>query len=564
VSALARIAAAQELTGTVRDSASGTPIAGAVLTLRDSSGAALERRLTTERGEYRIPLGNAGSSMRVVRLGFEPRDLRIPARANGSARLDFRLLALPSMLRPVRVIANSHCPVRADAASAMGLWEQARAGLLATVVARQQNPASMLRLISQQVLDGTSDRIRSMRVRADSSVDTISFVAARTAQDFVRFGFRHDSAERRITFGPDAVVLLSDEFAAAYCFQLASGGRARPREVGIRFLPALLQRDRTDIDGTLWIDTTARELRDVEYVYLGVQSRMEAFRPGGHVSFRAMPNGEVLVDRWSIRSVGVTYDTVWSTTGPGGFIGRGRGGTGLGDPSGSTVAQRALRDRLYATVTGGELARASWPDGLVWQALLGTLRARVLKSDGIPASGSLLSLVGTPYFGIADSTGLVELRDLVPGPYEVRTVVDPRLAQLGLGTATPVTFTASRDSAISATVTVPTAESVAAERCAQPRSSSAADSVRVLGRVMKPDGTPIADARVTFAARASEGPQWRAERSVTRADGFFVSCHGWNVGEGIVVRVSRGGVPPIDLNMRFASPLLVVPVIIEP
>ena len=177
LAAAAAACGAQGLTGVVRDSATRQPIAGAVLTIRDSAGTALMRRLTNARGEYGVDAVAGGRTIRVVRIGYEPRDVPVPPRAEPGARLEIVLLALPSMLRPIRVVANSQCPIRKDAGVAMGLWEQARAGLLANVVAREQNPASIFRLLSLQAMDGNSDRIETMRVRADSSVDTISFVA---------------------------------------------------------------------------------------------------------------------------------------------------------------------------------------------------------------------------------------------------------------------------------------------------------------------------------------------------------------------------------------------------
>ena len=48
--------AAQELRGTVTDSASAQPIPGVVLTLLDANGAVLGRNITNERGDYRIAM----------------------------------------------------------------------------------------------------------------------------------------------------------------------------------------------------------------------------------------------------------------------------------------------------------------------------------------------------------------------------------------------------------------------------------------------------------------------------------------------------------------------------
>jgi Carboxypeptidase regulatory-like domain len=558
-------AGAQGLAGTVRDSASRISISGAVLTVVDSSGTALARQLTDERGEYRIPLGSAARTLRVVRIGFEPRDLAIPSRRSGDTRLDISLLALSTMMRPVRIVANSHCPVRKDGAAARGLWEQARAGLLATVVAREENPASVYRLLYERVMDGNSDRIETMRVRADSAVDTISFAAARSARDFVRFGFRHDTAGRRSYFGPDAVVLLSEDFADAYCFQIAAANSARPHQAGIRFLPAVRERERTDVDGTLWIDTVARELREVEFRYLGVPASAEPFHPGGQVSFRTMPNGVVLVDRWSIRSVNASIDTVVTAARSGGGDGRpGRRGAGRAADYGGAYSPLSLGEWLFADVIGGELARATWHDGLVWHAPLGTLRVRAVTADGKPAPGTLVALVGTPYFGNADSAGNAELKDLVPGPYAVRVVVDPRLAELGVGFRTPLKFTATRDSTTTATLTVPTAEAYMADACATSREQKASDSVFVMGRVVTPDGRPVAEARVAFASPNPGAPAWRTESRVTGPDGLFMSCHNWNIGDEILIRVKRDGAQNLDVTRRFDSKLLIVSITVPP
>jgi hypothetical protein len=575
VCAAAVSAGAQDLSGVVRDSVTHRPIAGAVVTPRDSTGAALISQLSNERGEYRVASLGGARSLRIVRIGFEPRELTLPSGIEPGSRVDITLLALPSLLRPIRVVTNSRCPVRKDAAMSTGLWEQARAGLLATVVARERTPASIVRLLSQQVMDGNSDRVELMLVRKDSSVDTISFAASRTAREFVRSGFRHDSADRRMTYGPDALVLLSDDFAAAYCFHLADGGRARANQVGIHFSPAVQLSDRTDIDGTLWVDTVARELRDVDFTYVGVPRSFEAFRPGGLVSFRAMPNGVVLVDRWSIRSVGAAVDTVLETVwdanagGAGGFIGGGRGGRGRGgsvrrDPVGGTVVQQSLRERLYSSVTSGELARATWPDGQIWTAPLGRLRAQVFTSDGQPGAGALVSLVGTPYFGNADSRGILEITGLLPGPYELRTIVDPRLAEMGIASGRTMPIVAVRDSTVSTTLAAPTAENFATERCAQvPRRP--ADSVFVLGQVVTADGRPVVDAKLTFATMDDgDVPRWHREKASTSREGVFLSCLGWKIGDVMRVRVNQTAGADVDVTRTVDSKLLLVRIALKP
>jgi hypothetical protein len=129
---LSQAASAQGLRGTVLDSASRRPIPGAVLLLLDSEGQQRARNITNERGEYRVALPFDASRLRVLRLGFRPRDFSIPASTGGVVQLDVLLAAIPRLLEPVVTLANPLCPRRSDHEAAFALWQQARTGLLAT------------------------------------------------------------------------------------------------------------------------------------------------------------------------------------------------------------------------------------------------------------------------------------------------------------------------------------------------------------------------------------------------------------------------------------------------
>ena len=537
---LSSTATAQGVVGVVRDSVNRQPVSGAVLSFQDSAGSVLSRTLTNDRGEFRFVPAATARTIHVVRIGFEPRDVKLQIPGGGSARLDFSMLALATMLRPEHVIAGSSCPVHHDRAAAFGLWEQARAGLLAAVVARTENPARLHRYFFNRVMDGKSERISSMSVREDSAdFAGTSFVAAHSAEDLMRFGFATDSSTSATFFAPDADVLLSPYFAGSYCFQLASGGRARPNQVGLKFEPASNQRGRTDIEGTLWVDTAARALRDVEFRYMGMPRPAEAFNPGGHIEFHAMPNGVVMIDRWSIRLVNASEDTTQGLNRQGGF-------------------GESIRDRLYAEDQGGELAQAEWRGSPVWAASLGAVAVHATTRAGNAATGSVVALVATPYFGVVDSTGTVTIQKLIPGPYAVR-IVDPRIAELGIGLPTPVRFTAIRDSTVVAKLTVPTTSDFVAERCIAAHQWTVGDTVFVLGRVVRPDGTPIANARVGFVS----GPEVRPDY-ITGSDGIFQSCRGWHIGDDINISVrAPNGVSGLA-KRTFESNILSVKIIATP
>jgi hypothetical protein len=534
--AVAPAAHAQFLSGTVTDSIGRFPVPSVVVILLDSAGGTVARNLTNERGEYRVRLPDAARTARFVRIGFAPGEFRVPARGSAPSRLDVAMAPLPNLIQAVRVVANSRCRVRKDRAQALGLWEQARAGLLATIVAREENPGKIVRLGFYRVMDGNSEHIERMRVESDSAEGTgKTYTAAQEAADFVRFGFSTDSLASATYFGPDADVLLSDAFESAYCFEIAGRDRSRPHQIGLHFMPADPKKWRVDIDGTLWIDSVARELRDVEYKYLNVEAGARRFNPGGYVSFRSMTNGVVLIDRWWIRLVNATPDTTVDDKG-----------------------RLRYNDWVYAEEDGGELARAAWPDGLQWKAPLGSLRLRAIGQDKKPAAGTVIGLVATHYYGTADANGMVEIDELLPGPYSVR-VIDPRIAELGIGWSTPLNFIAKRDTTSSATLIVPTTESRIADRCVANHQWTVGDSLFTIGRVLTPDGKPVSGARIDFYVKTSEG-LWRPGEAyyTTNTDGIFEFCHNFAPPTEVKYRVSRQGDLDLEAEGTFTSSLLVV------
>jgi hypothetical protein len=537
MASIAAPVAAQNIRGAVRDSASHQPIAGAVVMLLDSTGALLGRNITNERGQYSLAYGRVARLIRVVRIGFLPRELRVRAPGAVDRPIDVVMVPFSAALVPVRIVDKSSCSQRGDRARALALWEQARAGLLSTVVAREMNPMSVHRLSFQRTLEGHSDRISRFVVAADSSTNsTKSFNAIRSARDLITSGFSVDSGGTRFMFGPDADVLLDDSFALGYCFHLASPSKSRPRQIGLAFSPSDPHPGRMDIDGTLWIDTAARALRDIEFRFIGTPPRWDEFHPGGSISFREMSNGVVLVDRWYLRRVDAAETSVL-------------------DQRGTDFTTRIT---LFAIENGGELAHAVWPDGQRWNASLGSLRIAAVTSSGRPAAGVQVLLPDTPYEGTADSSGTVFITDLVPGPYSLR-IRDARMAELDFSIPSRVSFVAARDSMFRATVRVPTAEEYVASRCRRDRQWEAGDSTFILGRLITPDGRPVKNAKVSFATKRRDG-QWSWLKWVYRtgSDGVFESCGKlFNAGQKVLIRVSRKGMADLDIERAIARKLTI-------
>ena len=546
LAAAATRAHAQTLRGTVRDSSSGLPIPGAVVTLLDGAAGVAGRTTTDEGGQFRaVLLGDGVRTVRVVRLGFRPRTVTLPSARDGVIRLDVPMTSIPMSMQSVNVTAGAGCPHRPDRAQAAGVLEQVRAGLLATVVARSDKPAHMTRLRATRFWDLVSNQAVHQRVRIDSSGTPFgSFGAARSAADFVRLGFRADSAGLERYYGPDAEVLLDDRFTSAYCFHLAAPQAGRPNQIGLGFRPPNRRNGRIDVDGAIWIDTIARALVDIEYRYLGTDPRGDSFRPGGHISFRSMPNGVVVIDRWSIRLV----------SGHGAEV---------------AAAGTALANRSFYGIEGvGELARATWTDGYTWLGPLGTLHLRVATADGRPVPGAVIRLMDTDYQATADLNGDLRITDLIPGRYVV-TRVDPELIAIGVPVDTLIEFAAGRGRTLITRIKVPEVRDYVGDRCsdddivAKLTDERFATRASLYGRVTGADGQALPGAR--WSLWTGKVPNLRRVVSDAGLDdnGIFHYCK-LRLGDSVVIEVKAKGMADANIPVAVTKQPTVVGVQMRP
>jgi hypothetical protein len=429
------------------------------------------------------------------------------------------MMAIPQFLEPVQVTAMA-CAGKPNLAPALALLEQARAGLLTTVVAREAKPASLVLYMYERVMDGTSERIDQQRVWMDSTYrSAVSFSAVRSAPEFVRLGFMADSPNgSQVFYAPDADVLLDDRFTIGYCFRVVPPNKDRPNQIGLGFEAEKRKTDRIDIEGVLWIDTAARALKDIEFKYMGLSQRLQMFEPGGKISFREMPNGVVLVDRWNLRLIGAVHDT---------------------------VDRNPVRPRVnikpYMSESGGELAHAAWHDGLTWQNQLGMLDLRITTRAGKAWPGVTVRFAHSPYQATSDATARIVMRDLVPGPYTA-LVVDSLLAPINLRIPTDLWFLSRRDS-VALTLKVPTTEEFVLDRCIADRTyrPGAAESMLVIARVTTRDGHPLGDAKWSARTKSAESLvdyKLLRDGGRTGTDGLLTLCSG----------VSRYGVVEISVE----------------
>ncbi|MEQ1690616.1 MAG: carboxypeptidase-like regulatory domain-containing protein, partial [Gemmatimonas sp.] len=547
IGASALVAAAQaqaqtgEVRGVVRDSSTGRPVSGAVVLALDALGTTLGRTISGERGQYRLSRPDATMLVRVLRLGYRPTTERLPLVRAEVLTVDLIMVTVPRALDGMDVIAARGCPTRADRADAFALLDQARAGLLATIVARERQPARLHVLRFERFLDLDGVEIERQRVRMDSSRSaSTSFNAVHNAVDFVNRGFRTGVPGQYTYFGPDADVLLDERFQRGYCFSLATASEARTAQVGLRFTPANRREGRVDIDGTLWIDTAARALHDIEFRYVGIEALAEAFNAGGRVGFRTLPNGVPFIDQWSLRLVGA--------------------------PDTMDTGARVSSQHYAVREIGGELARAQWADGPAWNGPHSAIHVTAVNRAGEPASGVMLNLAGSDYRVATDKLGRALFEFVLPGPYEVM-VEDPRLTVIGLQIPTGRALTARRASSALVRVDVPSAEDFVGAMCDQvaPKPNEA----WLLARVVGTDGGPVSGAR--WRVSEAEGARWRvvSDNGRTGSNGIVTQCRGLARGRSAevaswrdpkdAVRVQRGSPygsarwcsrPPAPSSMR--------------
>jgi hypothetical protein len=484
LASLPQATSAQQVRGVIRDSATAFEIAGAVASVFDAAGNPLARTIADERGRYRLSVPASAVRLQILRIGYRPREVQLPQlRADTVVTIDVAMGPVPKFLSAVHVSDRAVCPEREAGGQALALWEQARSGLLAMVVARTARPAQVRQLSYERSIDVRTGRITTQTVRRGSGVSSRPFVASRPAAEFARYGYMLEDPGGRTYFAPDADVLLDPSFMTAHCFRLQIDEGQHPGEIGLAFAPAPGRDTLVDVAGALWLDRNALALHTLEYRYTGLEPAALAARVGGTLLFRVMPNGVVFVERWSI-VMPVFRPTVSPLTNASPYeLGRER---------------RESRERRAAAVarlteTGGELVAAAWADA-EWKATLGRVSGRVLeRGTGRPVVNVAAWLDGTSDTVRTDATGAFTFDELLPGPYTLRAA-DTTLAEFGIAQSKSLAVDVPR-APLTLSLEWQTIEDIARDLCRGERGPLGA---AILGRTTNADRTPASD--VTLSA----------------------------------------------------------------
>lgn len=387
-------ATAQVVRGAVVDREGAVAVPGVIVVLTDSAGNDVMRALSNERGEFTLRVPSLGARrLRALRIGYAPTDTVLaPLGPDDIRTVRLVLAGAPIRLRAVEVVAQSACVGRTDP-DVLQLWEEARKALIATTLTRSQRSYEVRIATFERWLDrrGAPTRAQALAERAGRS--TKPFASVPQATLAVK-GYVVPLGGDIIYRAPDAEILASNGFAAAYCLRIAGDSASRPGAardlLGLGFSPAERRaRGIADIAGVLWIHRETAELRALDFRYVGAQEYQEA-HAGGRVLFTRLPDGAWLVDRWDIRMPLVT-------------------------PSHRRGNPPDLNGFL---VNGGAILRMQRGSTTIYEGGV-PLTGRVRDASGAPVAGARVEVLGAGREAVSDSAGHFAFPMLVGGRHTV-------------------------------------------------------------------------------------------------------------------------------------------------
>ncbi|MDB4888966.1 MAG: hypothetical protein JWL61_821 [Gemmatimonadetes bacterium] len=501
-------ALAQRVSGTVRDSIADTPIGGAVVWLSDSAGAPIARSIGDATGAFSVLRARAATRLHVVRIGYRPLDVPVPA---GDTAVILRLEAIPTFLSAVSASDNRLCPGDKNSVKGFELWEQARAALLASVVARETHPPRVRLISFTRTRDPIFARVKTEESSMKEMLVQQSYVAARPAWAFAYQGYmREEGAGDRVYYAPDNETLLDPSFAGTHCLQMARNDRRHPDQVGIAFEPVddPARDTLVDVSGVLWLDRKTPALRSLEFRYTNLEP--DARESGGEIFFRVMPNGASMIERWMIHTTLLAVD----------FNSRDNG------PSRAPLPRYLRRNtrNIGTREVGGEVASVQWRDGVQWHGALPRITGVLTDSAGMPVAGARVWMVKTRDTVTTDTSGRFELPYVLPGVYAV-LAADSTLAASGLSRTSHYWVYLDRDRGADIKLFFHPRAVILQQLCAGQFYSPGTGVV--IGQVLGIGGTPLANARIDVWRRIQSGnvELFRQEEGgAAGADGRFVIC----------------------------------------
>ncbi|MEO8335601.1 MAG: carboxypeptidase regulatory-like domain-containing protein [bacterium] len=412
---LAPQVSAQRITGIVRDTTSRSSLSGAVVSTLDAQSQTLARTITDASGRYSLELPASATQVRVVRIGFQPRVLAVPA--SGTLQtLDVMMAKVPTLLSTVVVIDDRMCSSDQNRPAALSLWEQARTGLLASIVARDAKPANATLISYERWIDLGRNRVIRQTARKQVGRTARPFVTRPPPAVLVQRGYLEERNGEFNFDAPDADVLLDESFAETHCFTVRSADAEHPGAIGVSFEPRRNRDKLVDVKGTLWLEAGVPALRSIDFSFTGGNAATVLGDAAGAIHFRTMNNGVVFVDEWHVRT-----PVMVQTRDPGRQL-------RVGNLNGRSSDVVDTRPGRQASDIGGIVSMAAWPDGEKWESPLEPLAGTVvIRGSLAPMEGALVAIEATGDSVLTDTAGRWAIFPVFPGRYEV-VVADTSLS----------------------------------------------------------------------------------------------------------------------------------------
>ncbi len=520
--ALAAPVCAQTIEGQVTDSLSSVPVGRGFIVLLDDSGRERIRTLTTAEGRYSVNAPGTGTyRLRSERIGYrvwESADLEL--RAYRSYSLDPRINALPRQLASIIVTGETECRERKGPDTAL-LWEEARKALTAASWSAEQE----LYVHRVHMFERDFNRSRESILRERISVQTVPSALPFISEDPAQLAARGYVVPRDsggwTWWGPDANVLLDPNFHQTHCFWAVRDEDELAGMIGLAFEP-IPDRELPEVEGTLWLDEAAGELRTLEFHFVNNPMGVSADHLGGWATFLPMPSGAWILDGWElvIPNVG---------------------------PAGRRVSSRRRRIEGYRYSGGRVLEVFSLEGRQIYEVPhLVTLKGTAYDSiQGGPLAGAMVSVVNTDYVAETDSAGMFQMRALLDGRYRITS---SRHDWLGYRPGM-LTVDFNPGDTVDVRLVVPSLETAHRNLC---RRADPGRNMVLHGDVRTPDGYPLKDAEVV--AMWEPGVE---RKDKTDETGQYVLCDLPN-DVAMVVTVRHDAFAHDPVGVRFVEPDVVI------
>lgn len=282
----------------------GEPVAGAFVSLLDTTDAVIASFLTDEAGSYRVRARSPGRhALRVRMIGFTTHEG--PAFELAAGETLTRTLTLttePISLEGITASAERVCRFdEAEAAGAATLWEEATKALEVLAWTASREALAFRLALARRVTEAGTGRL------IQEAADTVRSVGARPfavgdPDSLLENGFvLPGPGGGPVYYGPDAEMLLSARFLGTHCFRVERDGD----DVGLAFEPKP-DREVTDLEGVIWLDRSTGLLRRVDFSFRGGRAVTTGAR--GEVRFRRLSDGRWIIQHWRLRAPIVSGD----------------------------------------------------------------------------------------------------------------------------------------------------------------------------------------------------------------------------------------------------------------